>query len=564
MGIFRQFPYSNFHEMNMDWIMEEIKKLQKQCTYIINNDGSTAIVNVANYTPEGELTSDNINDAVTEALNVSKYLYIPAGEYQCNLIFQQDVVLYLDRDCKFKTLDGNDPGVIDAYNCSIEIYGGEFTCGDDDGSKVPEWTGSYLAKHGVIRLYNCHDVNIKGVNFPHAKSGNCILLETCRDVIIQNCQFHKYLECGVRIVYECRNITVDSCIFTDIRYAINRQYCYAVATGGYDLGDVFTPPDNIVYSNNFVYDSEDCALDTHGATNVIIRNNKIIDTVNAITAYNDDNRVERPAGWVMTNVLIENNFCSTSKDIDPNSQYPHQFVMLGSFNEHASTEAGWSSRYGKYDNYTNCVFRNNFLQSPNTSASGKLFLGYIGRNYLIENNIIDCMNAGAPITGRRIIGLTLKNNTIKNRNGDVIFWDCCGEIRDNVGAKFNYATSHPSQFTGIIGDYGQIRSFGLVRCGDLCRDGSDNMSVVTSYGTALRPGITHATINVTVADGIATADAPFTALVPNSAIQLGSSINAYVVDVIDVLRFKVLTTAGAAVADGTYTLTYKTATLTAV
>ena len=563
MGIFRQFPYSNFHDMNMDWIMEEIKKLQKQCTYIINNDGSTAIVNVANYTPEGELTSDNINDAVAEALNVSKYLFIPAGEYQCNLIFQQDVVLYLDRDCKFKTPDGNDPGVIDAYNCSIEIYGGEFTCGDDDGSKVPEWTGTYLAKHGVIRLYNCHDVNIKGLNFPHAKSGNCILLETCRDVIIENCQFHKYLECGVRLVYECRNVTVDSCIFTDIRYAINRQYCYAVATGAYDLGDVFIPPDNIVYSNNFVYDSEDCALDTHGATNVTIRNNKIIDTVNAITAYNDDNRVTRPAGWVMSNVLIENNYCATSKDIDPNSQYPHQFVILGSYNEHASTEAGWSTNYGKYDNYSNCIFRNNYLKSPNTSPAGKILLGYIGRNYIIENNVIDCMGQGIIMSGRRLLNIQINNNTVLNRAGEIILWDSCGSIKNNTGVKFNYPTAHMSQITGMVGDYQTTRSFGLVKSGDMCRDGNDAMAVCSSYGTGVRPGLSVNSISVTVTNGIAVASSPVFCLVPNSAIALGS-INAYVVDMIDVLRFKVLTTAGAAVADGSYTLTYKTATLTAV
>ena len=27
MGIFRQFPYSNFHEMNMDWIIAEVRRL---------------------------------------------------------------------------------------------------------------------------------------------------------------------------------------------------------------------------------------------------------------------------------------------------------------------------------------------------------------------------------------------------------------------------------------------------------------------------------------------------------------------------------------------------------
>ena len=27
MGIFRQFPYSNFHDLNLDWIINKIKEL---------------------------------------------------------------------------------------------------------------------------------------------------------------------------------------------------------------------------------------------------------------------------------------------------------------------------------------------------------------------------------------------------------------------------------------------------------------------------------------------------------------------------------------------------------
>ena len=29
MGIFRQFPYSNFHDLNLDWVLRKIKELWK-------------------------------------------------------------------------------------------------------------------------------------------------------------------------------------------------------------------------------------------------------------------------------------------------------------------------------------------------------------------------------------------------------------------------------------------------------------------------------------------------------------------------------------------------------
>ena len=30
MGLFEQFPYSNFHELNLDWILQKIKELDEK------------------------------------------------------------------------------------------------------------------------------------------------------------------------------------------------------------------------------------------------------------------------------------------------------------------------------------------------------------------------------------------------------------------------------------------------------------------------------------------------------------------------------------------------------
>ena len=30
MGLFEQFPYANFHELNLDWILAKIKELDKK------------------------------------------------------------------------------------------------------------------------------------------------------------------------------------------------------------------------------------------------------------------------------------------------------------------------------------------------------------------------------------------------------------------------------------------------------------------------------------------------------------------------------------------------------
>ena len=35
MGLFETFPYANFHEMNLDWILHELKKLETQISNFV-------------------------------------------------------------------------------------------------------------------------------------------------------------------------------------------------------------------------------------------------------------------------------------------------------------------------------------------------------------------------------------------------------------------------------------------------------------------------------------------------------------------------------------------------
>lgn len=36
MGLFEQFPYANFHELNLDWILDTLKQLDESVTKFIS------------------------------------------------------------------------------------------------------------------------------------------------------------------------------------------------------------------------------------------------------------------------------------------------------------------------------------------------------------------------------------------------------------------------------------------------------------------------------------------------------------------------------------------------
>ena len=56
--MFRKFPYTNFHDLNLDWIIRTIKDLLKEFG-ILEKKTDDAI----------EYMKDNINDSVVEIIN---------------------------------------------------------------------------------------------------------------------------------------------------------------------------------------------------------------------------------------------------------------------------------------------------------------------------------------------------------------------------------------------------------------------------------------------------------------------------------------------------------------
>ena len=469
--------------------------------------GKRPILNVADFFP-GELTSNNLDLAIAAALECGSRIYIPAGVYVVNLVIETDCDIYLDRDC-YLVPNGGYPALWAKY-CSISIHGGNVYAGQNNpNNRTKINTGA----HAIIELSGCKNCVIEDLKCSHSKFYQVIgiygkqdhpeyvagleneypnpdnedeFLEPCEHITVRNCTFENVLMSAIHILYFCRDINVCHNTFRNSISYQEKLYCYFVYTGARSLSDMFYPPDGLIYEGNYLENSEDCALDTHGANNVIIRNNTIINCGNSITAYNDARRVRRPRyaqddptytdlgpehTWKMRNVLIENNYVETTKSESEEEGYdwPHPPLFVGGANSHGNERYSivvnshltlfYTNNPGFPDEFSNAVIRNNYLKSPTKITSGIIAITVSSVNVAIENNIIDCCGVARPGSFPGCVyNVQFIRNHIKNADHSKSLYfgiAATGVVKDNYGDQFRMSYS-PDAIVCIEGDYGDM------------------------------------------------------------------------------------------------------------
>lgn len=94
MGLFDQFPYTNFHELNLDWIIEEMKKLREDFNNLpeeiieklLANFRLGNFINVKLLGAKGDGIADD-TAIIQNALDKFKAVFIPAGTYKITTLF---------------------------------------------------------------------------------------------------------------------------------------------------------------------------------------------------------------------------------------------------------------------------------------------------------------------------------------------------------------------------------------------------------------------------------------------------------------------------------------------
>lgn len=86
------FPYTNFHELNLDWIISEVKRLESKIDKIIPYDNDTN--SVKNFGAKGDGTTDD-TEAFQLAINSGNDIFIPFAHGEKYIINKQLLVTKL-------------------------------------------------------------------------------------------------------------------------------------------------------------------------------------------------------------------------------------------------------------------------------------------------------------------------------------------------------------------------------------------------------------------------------------------------------------------------------------
>lgn len=77
---FNKYPYTNFHDLNLDWVLNEIEKLKNSIASIKTLSGDAIWATPQEFGAIADGSTD-CTDAFTEALNSGKPVFVPNGRY---------------------------------------------------------------------------------------------------------------------------------------------------------------------------------------------------------------------------------------------------------------------------------------------------------------------------------------------------------------------------------------------------------------------------------------------------------------------------------------------------
>lgn len=587
MGLFENFPYTNFHRTNLDWLMQKTKEnsaalddLPETITETVLDMASEGLLpipesywrNVQDFIDE-PLTGDNLGAAFQAAADKGEYcLYIPAGQYinpRIKITSETHVKCYPGVEILVNQAQSDH--VITATNTVLTWEGGLFRITNGVADNVLLNNGGFNT--AVFYLSGCRDSVISGCSCDRNKLPRFVGMLNCVHCYIRMLTIRNQLGAAIYLGDTCQDITVEHNTFTNIDKAVDAvssslyDYCYAVYTGVSGT-DFVVPANNLIYRNNFISDSEDCGLDSHGAQNVIIENNRILNTVNAITAYNDNARNRRPAGWVMCNIRIANNYCVSTKDIPSGTAYPHPYIFVGASNIYSELldNPYIPGSYGTPYDFADCEICNNYIDTVNSGAgatySREIIYAAGSKNLNIHDNTFRCHSVNIPFKPARALSFRFENNTVIEPYANPITAEgSSGEIASNTGFTI---LSAPSALAVIETD-GRIANPTLARRGLYFESFNSTAAVLKGVEIGKHPNqgsgsIIAAAVSFTVqvADGICRITAMPVAgdaqtvrrwMIPEgTALSLtagGQSYNVYVGPYVSNNSFYILDAAGA-------------------
>ena len=272
-----KYPYANFHELNLDWLLEEVKRnkndidaIKDQGTQEIEEilstmaasgelDSALAPFAASGYTNISTLDQNNLTAAIANAMTGSRGLYIPDGEYTADIILSKNWRI---------VGNGTINGYIDANGHTLVM----------DGVRVQNARTPILSTNPESRIV-IRNSEIYADNSPiYITAAYLAILEDSKIesklgdgycVWIQNCSYAAVNKCVVG--HNSPNIETHGVYYNNCQSAIAN--CNQITLKGQMFGICFNDCDNCFATDNYVLDSGREAIQAQSCAFVNIADN---------------------------------------------------------------------------------------------------------------------------------------------------------------------------------------------------------------------------------------------------------------------------------------------------
>lgn len=223
-----------------------------------------------------------------------------------------------------------------------------------------------------IFIKNSKNIKLSNVEFNKFYYG--LELDSCNHVIIDNCKFSKS---GYAMIWICNDshfITIKKCQFDTAYSNLENNNTYMIAITSHDRETNLLYPTDITISQCHFKNNEYWeAVDSHGASNIIVENCNFENIMDSIILFNDERFLLRRLN--IKNIVIKNN------KIKSNLLNARAIIVSGSQNVVDGNRIGLVAK--------DVIIKENEIETSNIQSNdyNSVYLHYI-KNITFNDNII--------------------------------------------------------------------------------------------------------------------------------------------------------------------------------